>query len=544
MQDSFFIVFTVCVIAALIYILYRIMLSTSQNRDNELQITSEELIQQLVILHKQRKYHIVENLAKKYLEKKRKDDSVRNILARSYYDASQIYDAIEQAQIIINHQPLNLEIKIFLANCYQEVKKNEKAITILQGILNDAPDNIIAIKTLAELFLKINQKLSALKMYKRLDAFLENNQEKIKNKITIADIQIEFKEYDQALEQYKQILEICPDELSVQKRLIELYKVMQRYDDLIESASSLLEKYPREEEVSLWAMRNLMDIYKMKQDYDNALKFAYEMKEHPLSEKIQAEDNIAKILLEKGQIEDSIEILKGLIKESPENIDLKKNLSKAFEKLNDFDSAISIYRKILEEIDPKYIEQINMEISDLYSNWAIFLFSQEDNDECFKKFLTALQYYDKNPKTYYKIANVNKAIRNFNEAIAQYHHAIDLDPEFVDCYYEMAECYEAIGSIYEQKNILEESLEISPDNAKIHYQLGLIYQAQNNRPSALNYMKKAVELDETFTDAKCKLALMFENLGDKENAILLYEEVLKIEPENETASNNLKMLRT
>lgn len=542
MNNSFFVFFIIFVTTGLIYCLYKIMLgSGKKNKDNELQITSNDLLEQLHILHKQKKYNIVESLAKNYLEKKGGNDDVRSILAKSLFDMEKIYDAIDQAKIIIKHQPDNFKMQIFLANCYLKVDKPFKAIDTFQEILEEDADNVIAIKELSQIYFDTNQKRSAIKMYKRLEEFLENNHEKAKNKATIAKIHIEFGEYNLAIEEYEQILEIYPEDISVKKCLIELYKKISDYNSLIELANELSTTYA-DDENGLWAMNTLMDIYLIMQNYEKALEFANLIKAHSLSNNVKSDEDIAKILLEEGRIDESIELLKSLSEENPKNIQLKKELAKAYEKNKDFKSAVNIYKKILDEANAEDISNIHFELSNIYSNWAMYSFSNNENEECFKYFTAAIQYYPQNPEIYYLLGSVNQLIKNFNEAITQYKKAIELNPENPDYYCAIADCYGEIDSIYDKKKALIESLKYDSENPKTHYKLSLIYDIQNEKNNAMLHINKAIELNENFIEAKHKLALMLEHSGDIEGAKNVYEDILRSEPDNAEILNNLKML--
>jgi len=543
MSDYFFIFLTIFITTGLIYLLYIIMLGSEKNKEEELQITSHELIEQLNILRKQKKYNIVETLAKKYLEKKPKDDEIRTILTKVFHDTNRIYEAIEHAKVVIKNQPYNYKMQIFLANCYIDVEKPMKAINLFQDVLEKDRDNAIAIKGLAEVFFDTNQKKSAIKMYKKLENFLESNQEKAKNKLIIAKIHLEFAEYDLAIKEYEQILELYPDDINVKKALIELYKRVANYDSLMNLALELLNKYP-DNEIGLWAMETLMDTYKITKNYEKALEYANLIKIHPLSNNVQSGENIALILLDEGKTNESIELFKSLIAEDPSNIVLKKELAAAYEKNKDFKIATDIYKKILDEASAAEVNQIHFELSNLYSNWAMYDFSQDDNENCFKHFTTAIQYFDQNPDVYCRLGNVNHIIKNFNEAISQYKKAIELNSQNSGYYYAISECYKEIDSVYEQKKYLLESLKYDFENAPVHYSLSNIYDLQGDKTNAMLHIKKTLELSPNLVDAKHKLALMLEHAGDKDDAIRLYEEILNLEPDNEMAINNLKMLKS
>lgn len=543
MNDTTFIFATIFVTTGLTYLLYKILLTSEQNQeDAELQITSDELIAQLMLLQKQKKYSIVQSLAKNYLDKKKSNDDVRRFYARSLYESKKLYEAIEQAKIVLKHLPKDIEIRIFLSNCYEDVKKPQDAIRSLSDILDIDSNNFLAIKNLARIYLGNNQKISAMKMYKRLDEFLENNQERVKNKTIVAEIHSDLREYNAAIDTYLEILEIYPDDIIAKKRLVELYLQVDDAVSLIELATEIYQEAKRDEDV-IWAMKKLSDYYFKAGDYEKALEYAYLISENAAADKIDIGKDIAQILIKTEKLDDGIELLLSLIEQEPENTQLKKDLATAYEQKLNFESAVSLYKTLIDEADLRDIQQLNSELSNIYSNWAMHLFEAGDNERCFKKFIIALQHYSQNPDIYFKLGNVNKSIKNFNEAISQYKKALELDPTNVEYYYSTAECYEAIDSIYDQKRSLLDSLNYSTTNAQVHYKLGIIHQIQGDLASAIASMRKTLELDKNHTEAMLKLALMQENKGNRDEAIMLYESILKINPEDKIILNNLKMLK-
>lgn len=235
MNDFITIFITIFVITALIYLVYKLLLGSmkSTSRDEDLQITAEGLLQQITVLYKQRKYSIAEAMAKKYLDKKPKEPTIRNLLGKIYFAQERYYDAIDQINILVKNNPLNFDAQIFLSNCYILAEKPMKAIETLQNLLNFDPENIVAIKELAKVYFDTNQKLSSRKMYEKLDALLDNNQEKAKNRIKIAEIFTEFQDYESAVDYYNSVLDLYPTDISVKKRLAELYKIQSNFDAAI-----------------------------------------------------------------------------------------------------------------------------------------------------------------------------------------------------------------------------------------------------------------------------------------------------------------------
>lgn len=542
MNDLVFIFFTIFVVTGMIYVLYKIMLgSDKDSKDADLQISNRDLLEQISILQKQKKYAIAESLAKNFLEKKPNAFDVRVGLAKVLYDQKKYFEAIDQTKIILKHQPNNYDMKIFLANCFLEIDKPLRAIDTLEDVIDHDLTNAVAIKQLANIYYDTNQKKSALKMFLKLEELIESNHERANVKAVIAELNVTFKEYDDAICQYKEILDLYPDDIDARKNLIEVYKLTADYVTVIEAAKEMVDS--SDSATVLWALKMLRDAYRLMQNYEEALKYANLVKEHPLSDRNKSSEVIAEILLDQGDVQASIDLLKTLAQNDEENITLKKSLAKSYEMNRDFEAATEMYKKIIEIANPKDIPEIHKELSGIYSNWAMYAFAKSDSENCFKYFTIALKYYDQNPEVYYRLGTVNKLIKNFNEAILQFKKAIDFDPENAEYLFSISECYEEIDSIYDQKKYLSECLKYNPSNAKAHYKIGLIYEIQGDSENAVANIRSAIELDKNYMEAKYKLALMLEHTGKIEEAIALYEEILRLNPNNTEVANNLRMLR-
>jgi tetratricopeptide (TPR) repeat protein len=527
---------------ALIYFVYKAMLSADNDSGtDDLQATSNEILAQIKNLYKQKKYNIVESMAKKYLDTKYSDVDVRNILAKALHDCGRLNEAVDQAKIILKFQPKNYDMRIFIANCHIDSSRMSKAILVLQEVLAADENNVVAIKMLAKIYFDTNQKHLAIKMFEKLEEFLYSNSEKAINKKKLAFLHIDFKEYEAAIAEYNGVLELYPAEVEVRKSLIAVYKMTSDYEALIEMAEEIL-SLDAGDENDLWAIKILIDSYLDKSDCEKALEFANKLKEHPESNKAEASEYIAKIFMVNGRIDDGIDILTALIDENEGDVKLKKTLAKSYESKQDFSLAADMYKKILDEVGASEINEIHLEMSNLYAKWGEFLFAQGDNDGCFKCFATAIRYYSENSEIYYLLGTVNQSIKSFNEAISQFKKAIELDSENSRYYFSIAECYAEIDNFYDEKRALLECIRLNPNNAKAQYRLAILFESQHESKSAIEYLRKTIKLDDNFIDAKYKLALLLEVQGHKDESIDLYKSILLSNPEHEGATNNLSML--
>ena len=310
---------------------------------------------------------------------------------------------------------------------------------------------------------------------------------------------------------------------------------IQYCEDLLEVAT--------DQTTELWALETIVSALYEAKEFEKAMEFAKRLQDNTLSDKVSATQNIAEILKELDQADKSIEILNELVLENPENIDLKKSLSRAYQAKKDFVTAIATYKKILDEVDAHMIPKIHSEISLIYIDWAMYLYKEGDTAECFKKFTSALQYDSDNPSLYFKLGVINIDIKNFNEAIGQFKKAIERDPFNGEYFYELSKCYAGIQNIYEQKKALLECVKYTPENAEAHYELGMIAKSQNDRVTAFSSFEKTLELRPDSIDAKYELALLLELQGRVEEAVNLYEQILEVDPEFKEVASNLKLLK-
>ncbi len=88
------------------------------------------------------------------------------------------------------------------------------------------------------------------------------------------------------------------------------------------------------------------------------------------------------------------------------------------------------------------------------------------------------------------------------------------------------------------------NLDNEPEEAKalIENALGFALAAQDDFQSSIAHYKKAIKAKPDYPVAMNNLAFAQERLLNKGNAIELYQEVLKLDPENKTAKKQLKRL--
>lgn len=528
-------------IIALIYLMILIMSSGTAANKKDLQISKKDILEQANILFKQKKYKLVEKLAKTYLDIKPEHNKLRALLAKTYYATESIYDAIKECSIILNSDNSDNEVRMLLAKCYKKIGQYAKAVTELQEILKQDEDNIVAVKNLSEIYLETNQKVSSLKILKKLESLTDNNLELLQIKTNLADINIELENYSEAFDELKQILEIYPEDTETHKKLIELYMKVQYYDSAIADCEALLE-VNENNSLSLWLLNNLVNLYYLEKDTEKTMEYAQKLLEHPFSDKTKTKTYIAKILISSGKEEEGLALLTDLSEKNKENIEIKYLMIQTYENKNNYPKAIELYKEIIDLVNPLEVKDVHAQMSNTFVKWAKYLFEQQEVSECFKIFTLAIQYDNTNPEIYYELGQVNAFIKNYNESILHYKKALQINPKSAKYYIGIADAYQSIGNIYEQKDALLMAVKADENNTEVLYKLALLYDEQHDKTSELKTLEKILEIDSEHIDAKYLLALLLERQGNKEEALKLYKEIESVNINYKNVHENIQML--
>lgn len=544
MKELLFTIFILAIVVGIIYMIYHLISYSSFGKNKkDWQASQDDLLAQITILYKQKKYAIVEYLSKKYLSKRPLSHDVRYIYAKMLFRVKRYYDAIDQARVIVRYQPKNIDSRIFISKCYKETTQLLKAINELKEVLNYDSRNLYALKDLAMLYNQTNQKVSSIRTYRQLEQHYGETHGIIPIKIAVAQVYMDLSQFVNAIDEYKSILNMFPDEINVKKLLVVAY-IENRQFTLAVDMLSQLQRMKLSDDDSLWVYENLVSIKMSMGKHKEALSDVKLLLEHPLTDKKKIKAVYARILLATGQVEESIDILNQLIELDPVDILLKKYLANAYLAKKDFPTAIGIYKKVLNDTNVMQLDvkELNHDMSNIYSDWAVWYFDNNDSAKSFDTFVLALQYDNENPDIYHKMAKVNLTIKNYNEAMLNSKKAIERNPKNAEYYLILAKCYSYLENVLDERKALIQAIECNYNNPSAHYRLAIINESQRDLPNAIAHTKMAIELDENFLEAKYKLALLLEAQGQTEEAIATYQAILVTNPNHEPSIKNLNML--
>ena len=530
-----------CFISGLAYVYLRLKeeaAKTKKEKADDLQITPDEIIKQFEALNLAGDISTAQKLAKKYLCQNPYHHDLRKILVKSYIETQKEYEAISNLLVLIQFYPDDMSMYLQLANLYKNTHQNKKAIHFYNYLLSKDKYDLNAMRNLAHLYYNNKQKESALKLYKQLVAFIDDEEEKIEYYTIMGNIYMTYGENQKAITYYKKVLDKYPNSADIVKDLRKIYLKEKDTENVIYYSRKLIELEPD----NYLYYEEIINLLFHVHSYDDALNYAHKALELEVTDIFAVKNQIAKIYLYTGKVQESIQLINETIVQDPTNIMLSQTLALAHCMNKDFEQAKKVCQDAIDIALPSDMKVIYNNLSSILADEAVYLLGQGKNKQAFEKFTEALQYNNENSEIYFKLAQANRDIKNYSEAIRQNKRAIELAPE-IGLYYEtLADIYYDLQNYIDAKKFYKEAVFIDPKNARAHSFLGILQSKDKEHDAAIKSLETAVSIDSSNADIRYNLALAYEFSGRTDEAKIEYERVLELAPDHKEAANNLKLL--
>ena len=513
-------------------------MKTRNDNGEHLQISPDEVYQQVDALVANGDYNTAQKLAQKYLKQNPYHHELRKLLVKIFITTQKEYEAISNLLVLIKAYPDDMNLCTQVADLYRDTHQSKKAVHYYSYILSKDKYDLHAMKALALIYYNNKQKDSALKLYRQLVTLVDNENEKIEYYEILGNLYSSMGQFDKAINSYKKVLDVNSANIEVIKDMRRIYLKLKDSDNVLYYSKLLINLEPD----NYTAYEDIINLFFHLHMYEDALTYAKKAMEIPGADLHTLKNYIAKIYIYTGKIEESIELINETINHDPSNLLLSQTLAMAYCMKKDFEMAKKVCHDAIEVAVPSDIKVIHNNLSSILTEEAVFLLSQGKTKQAFDKFHEAMQYNNENPEIYYKLALANNSIKNYSEAVKQCKRAIELAPE-VSLYYEaLGDIYMGIQNFIEAKKTYKEAVFIDPKNSRAHALLGTLQSKDGEHDSAIKSLETAVALDNNNVDIRYNLALAYEVAGRKEEAKVQYEKVLESNPQHKEAMNNIKLL--
>ncbi|MBK7434394.1 MAG: tetratricopeptide repeat protein [Chitinophagaceae bacterium] len=218
-------------------------------------------------------------------------------------------------------------------------------------------------------------------------------------------------------------------------------------------------------------------------------------------------------------------------------LELKKDYSLAFKQLGYIDYDEEKYSSAIRQFN-QYEASAKDEIKD-YLYWYRKGFSHnalKEYEQAINRLNRSLEYKKDFLNTFLELGFANTKLKRNEEAIAQFKKAMEIDPKSHIPYNGIAEVYrDNIKDCDQAMEWYRKTLGVKTNERKANFGLGYCSNSKGEYSAAINYLKKAVEAETTYTAAFVELGFAYYKTGGFSDAEYHFNKAISLSPNNENA---------
>ena len=192
-----------------------------------------------------------------------------------------------------------------------------------------------------------------------------------------------------------------------------------------------------------------------------------------------------------------------------------------------------------------YIKQ-NPESGPAYKVLGMTEFMLGEPGKAREHLTTATNLSPKDGEAFYYLGRLYFTADNPLAAAAEFQKALELDPSSVRAENQLGQSLEALGRVQEAEETYLKSIELEQNQPKKSewpfFNLGLLYFRNSKTGESIVFLRRALECNPNFIDAKIKLAVALEAEQQNEEAEKLLRDAIQMEEKNAEAHYRLAIL--
>ena len=225
----------------------------------------------------------------------------------------------------------------------------------------------------------------------------------------------------------------------------------------------------------------------------------------------------------------ALKVLFEKIERDPKNADLYYERAEYYFTQKDTKGAFDDMNKAI-QLEPGKAKY-HIRLSDYY-------FAQNRTRNTRNELIQAVQVEPKNTEALSKLGELYYLVKNYDSAVYYIDRSINCAPENAKPYYEKGMALKEKGDSAKAAASFQTAVEKDPKYYDAFLQLGNIFGAHKDK-LCIEYYNNALKLDPKSTDVMYGMGLYYQNIGDKNNARLLYSQLIQLDPKNAYAVYNL-----
>ncbi len=365
-----------------------------------------------------------------------------------------------------------------------------------------------------------------------------------------------------AIESGREAVRLDPDNLEYRRTLAASY--IQTFD--IDSAAAMYETIVKTDSTSIESWFRLAQLYQARKP-QKALQTLQAMNAR-FGPQWDVLLQIVELHNAAGKFGDAAEAMRQMTEIDPSNLDLQQSLARAYVRANLPDKALAVYQDLTER-DPENVEYLSelggvylikkeyVKASEKFEGVILsdsvrvedklrigeMYFGQLEKDSTLAP--TAQSIFErirkKHPqdwRPYWFLGAIGAITRNDTLSLNNFEKVTKLAGWNADGWVYLSSVFLEKNDYQSVVKVLESALKVLPEEPRIHSILGFAFNRLGRTDEAISELEKARSLDAKDLNTISQLALIYDGMKKYAESDSLYEDALRLDPNNHLILNN------
>ncbi|HXG00042.1 MAG TPA: tetratricopeptide repeat protein, partial [Bacteroidota bacterium] len=378
-----------------------------------------------------------------------------------------------------------------LAKNYSALNKHSLAIESAREAVRLDPDNIEYRKLLAATYVQVFELDSAVAAYREI---VKRDSTNIEAWFNLARLQ-QVRNPEQALKTYDEITARFGPQWEVLLQVVEVYNGMGQFAKAAEALKRMTELDPS----NLDLLQSLARTYLRANDVDRALA-----------------------------------VYLDLVERDPSNIEYRSELGGVYLARKEYDKATATFSRVL--ADTSLSVEDKLRVGEMY-------FSHLEKDstvapQAREVFQRIVREHPQDWRAYWFLGAIGAITHDDSLSLVNFKKVTELASWNADGWVYLSSVFLEKNDFQSVVTVLESALRTLPDEPRINSILGTAYSRLGRREDAIRVLEKARTLAPKDLNTIAQLALIYDEMKRFEESDSLYEEGLRIDPDNHLLLNN------
>lgn len=227
--------------------------------------------------------------------------------------------------------------------------------------------------------------------------------------------------------------------------------------------------------------------------------------------------------------EEKIQLLDAKIKKDPKNAELYYSRGEIFYEMGNTKEALFNCQQAIKykKTEVKY-----------YILEADIFFSRGETTLAFNALQDAIKIDNKSQEAYLKIAEISLDLQDYKRCLENITKVIELDKTNARAFFMRGYVMKETGDTIRAVNDYKKAIELKSDYEQPFEELGLLY-AEKGDGLAVDYLKSTIKINPKNVHAMYALAMFYQDHNAEQQALDMYQRILKIKPDHADAIHNV-----